>query len=233
MEKVKLLEDYDHNTIINKLLNNNAFIMQEDYEHKWLPYFKLTIIETLIEIENITDKASNINDLYKLFDTKGFSNTQRLLYKKVFRPNAYMNAVLQTLADLGCCAAKKIRQLYYDEIKKWDNARMYDAFNDLFDAGFISKELLLYTGPTKVKIWKAPFYTQDQYTKAIEIYEAQRISYEERQKKKELIITHNYNKAPEKKPYKKPVEPVEKSKPFSDDVIATIRAREKSKGGIK
>lgn len=170
--------------------------MQEDYEDKWLPIFKQTITNTLLLTNDMNNNATTIDELYDLFDTKGFSNTHRLLCKKVFRPNAYMKAVLQTLADTGCCAAKKIRQLYRDEIKKWDDARMYDALNILEDGYFITNEILHYTGPTKVKIWKAPFHTEEQYFDAIRTYEAQRMSYEERQKKTELVIKHKYEKAP-------------------------------------
>ncbi len=166
-----------------------GFNMQENYEDIWLPHVVKTILKHLVQTGKQTKAARSFDEIYDIFDTKGIINANRLLYKKIFRPNIYMKAVLQYLADKGAGSAKSVRTLYRDEIGlKFEDARLYDAFNVLRDGDFITVEILPYTSPKLVQIFIAPFATTDQVYDSYRPYEADRIQWEYKQKTKQEII---------------------------------------------
>lgn len=155
-------------------------MVQQNYEDKWLPIFKKSIINHFVNMGKKAKAASTIEELQDIFHTKGLSNTNRLYFIKVFKPNEYMAAVLQFLADKGATPAKKLIELYSDIIVGFTDARLYEALHILYELNIIKREILKYVSRKPVSIWIAPFASQLQVTNAKDPYEPDRIAAEQR-----------------------------------------------------
>ncbi len=225
------------NNNIYEQIKNNGSMVPEYYEPTWDKYIRKNIIKHTSKITAAVKLAKSYEDLYNIFAGGGLTHTYSVYIRRILRPNSYMKACLQFIADMGATSPKYIIELYHDEIKNFNKARLYEAINILAAIDLIRPEILPYVTPKPVTVWAGEFCTIEQLATAIDKYEADRIKAEQKEKKKELVITHNYNKAPEKEKSKTWAEVNDKKEKKDTRVYCsdhgTYHHCEKSKGGIK
>lgn len=187
------------NTNIYEEIKNNGSMVQENYEPIWDKYIRKNIFQHADNITKVVKLARSYEDLYNIFSGGGITHTYSMYIRRVLRPNNYMKAVLQFLADIPATSPKYIIELYYEEIKNFNKARLYEAINILAALELIKPEILSYVTPKPVTIWATPFCTIGQLNDAIDKYEADRIKAEQKEKNKKIIIQHKYEKAPKEK----------------------------------
>ncbi len=189
--------------MINELIYNNAFMVQQDYELTWMQYYRMVIHNHTSNMDKEADKATSADELYDIFSNKGMSYTTSLSFRKIFRPNDHMKACLQYLADKGASAPKYIIALYRGEIKNFNKGRLYEAINTLDEVGLIKGKLLSYVSPKPVTIWITPFASTEQITRAINKYQADKIRHELKKEQQIKKIEYIHTKAPKEQEVKK------------------------------